>query len=453
MTDYNASNKKIKKEKEVVLGYAEKPDDKFYELPFPSKIGGFPVWTDPRYPLDRDKVTCDICQGPMNMLLQLYAPEDDPPEAFHRLPEKNDVCVSRPLEQIKEIGDDDFGEEEEDDDDIEWIRNPDLKCKYFIYYSASTCALCGYSAPLSCDKCNDRHYCSKSHQKRDQTTYSHKATCTGRRNTTKNSNTVGDNDDDNNNLEYTLEALEGLKVNATTNILKSLFPEFEIVSEPEVLPKKNKKKSSKSKDSSNQSDRDADNSDGDDTDNSEDEREIEKTEDSEVDVDREFLMFQKRIAPNPEQILRYIRTPHDDDHDDDDDSEKEILEPLWVSDLNKPNIIHHSSFSSQEKDIPDCELCGSPREIEFQVMPQLLGYLDLDDIASPSSIDWGTLLIYTCPNSCPIPESTQNSIYAREIVWRQNYSPKGINDRYLKAAQGKLSVDKIVSKQFDDVEI
>ena len=48
-------------------------------------------------------------------------------------------------------------------------------------------------------------------------------------------------------------------------------------------------------------------------------------------------------------------------------------------------------------------------------MPQLLYYLNLDSTPSPTSIDWGTLLIYTCVANClHTPPG-----YIEEFLWKQ----------------------------------
>ena len=54
-----------------------------------------------------------------------------------------------------------------------------------------------------------------------------------------------------------------------------------------------------------------------------------------------------------------------------------------------------------------------------QVMPQLLYYLRLDSIEGVS-IDWGTLSVYTCGNSCA---STPTDVaYQQEFLWKQDPS-------------------------------
>ena len=52
-------------------------------------------------------------------------------------------------------------------------------------------------------------------------------------------------------------------------------------------------------------------------------------------------------------------------------------------------------------------------------MPQLLYFLSTEQKFSQESIDWGTLLIYSCSASCG--KSSDSPAEAKEeFVWRQN---------------------------------
>lgn len=52
----------------------------------------------------------------------------------------------------------------------------------------------------------------------------------------------------------------------------------------------------------------------------------------------------------------------------------------------------------------------------FQIMPQLLVHLKVD---SPGqSIDWGTVVVYSCKNSC-----SQDKYYIEEVAYKQDYAP------------------------------
>ncbi|CAG8800203.1 9273_t:CDS:2, partial [Racocetra fulgida] len=70
-------------------------------------------------------------------------------------------------------------------------------------------------------------------------------------------------------------------------------------------------------------------------------------ENTQVNVDKAFLKFQKKIEPFPDQVLRYARLDYE--------CEKNAT-PLWVSDIGKP----------MPEDIPSCSHCGQERTFEFQ---------------------------------------------------------------------------------------
>lgn len=115
-----------------------------------------------------------------------------------------------------------------------------------------------------------------------------------------------------------------------------------------------------------------------------------------------FRQFQKRIAEYPDQILRYNRGG----------------EPLLISSKNVPAA--HS--------IPKCS-CGAERKFEFQIMPQILNYLEQEETLE-EGLDFGTILIYTCPKNC-----RAKTAYAPEIAWVQvvdaeaeMYTDKDFND-------------------------
>ncbi|XP_043937859.1 programmed cell death protein 2-like isoform X2 [Protopterus annectens] len=89
--------------------------------------------------------------------------------------------------------------------------------------------------------------------------------------------------------------------------------------------------------------------------------------------DRTFLKFMKKISACPEQILRY--------------SWKGT--PLFIT----------TSPPAMNTLIPSCKNCGSSRVFEFQLMPALVSMLKTasnEDI----SVEFGTVLIYTCEKSC-----------------------------------------------------
>ncbi|XP_004450340.2 programmed cell death protein 2-like isoform X2 [Dasypus novemcinctus] len=87
--------------------------------------------------------------------------------------------------------------------------------------------------------------------------------------------------------------------------------------------------------------------------------------------DMVFYKFMKRIAACQEQILRYSWSG----------------EPLF---LTYP--------SSEVSELPACSHCGSQRTFEFQLMPALVSVLKSTNL--DLSVEFGTILIYTCEESC-----------------------------------------------------
>ncbi|XP_010002533.1 PREDICTED: programmed cell death protein 2 [Chaetura pelagica] len=124
-----------------------------------------------------------------------------------------------------------------------------------------------------------------------------------------------------------------------------------------------------------------------------DEETLEAMAKHETEEDKIFQMFKERVASRSEQIIRYCRGGKG---------------PIWVSGENIP----------EEKDIPNC-LCGAKRIFEFQIMPQLLNHLQVDSLGE--SIDWGTLVVYTCADNCG-----DGSEYLEEFIWKQDFSAGSI---------------------------
>ncbi|KAF7385796.1 hypothetical protein HZH66_011638 [Vespula vulgaris] len=221
-----------------------------------------------------------------------------------------------------------------------------------------TCCVCGIAAPNHCSKCKIVNYCCRDHQIYDWKQY-HKHNC-------------------------------GNNVNISNSFL---FPEYELVIETE------------------------ENTNEDDEDCSEvEEKEMAKyksmtqlketgffqtekdTEDlskmANADEDEVFALFRTRIEQNPEQVLRYERNGQ----------------------------ILYISGNTKIKDVPKCSLCGTERQFEFQIMPQLLNFFNYKDVIN--SIDWGILVIFTCKKSCMPKEE-----YAMEYIWKQDI----LSDKHLTA--------------------
>lgn len=90
--------------------------------------------------------------------------------------------------------------------------------------------------------------------------------------------------------------------------------------------------------------------------------------------DAKHVAFLARVAVAKDQVIRF--------------SLSDNATPLWIHSKKMPTT-----------PIPECHLCGQARRFEFQIMPQLLFYL------KESSMDWGTIAIYTCSASCDTLDS------------------------------------------------
>lgn len=87
--------------------------------------------------------------------------------------------------------------------------------------------------------------------------------------------------------------------------------------------------------------------------------------------DKIFYKFKKRIAACQEQILRYSWSG----------------EPLFLT-----------CPTSEVTELPACSHCGAQRTFEFQLMPALVSILRSANLGI--SVEFGTILIYTCEKSC-----------------------------------------------------
>lgn len=215
---------------------------------------------------------------------------------------------------------------------------------------APLCIVCGCLAPKKCAKCKLASYCGRNHQKVHWDAI-HRDLCS--------------NPDPHADLIFTR---------------KVMFPQYEIIFEEEILPDRGELTEAELANVKFVGPDEM----GIDVSEIENLNEVEDAE----DVDLVFDEFQKRMQGNSGQCVRYERCG----------------EPLWVSALG------------QVENVPTCEHCGARRVFEFQVLPQALHFLSVDGWDGPRmcSMDWGTLVIYTCSDSCTVDMG-----YANEFVWFQ----------------------------------
>jgi len=349
-------------EDSVDLGFAEKCEDDFRMLgiSYPSKLGGKPAWLRWDSLLTESQARCNNCDTILHFLCQIYVPTDIEEKHYHRTLYvfccSNGKCYSSKKQCVKVFRS--LQEESEDDlteDDLDKKAEEELR-KIFESKQAlwTLCEVCSLNGNKKCSLCHDTYYCSKEHQAFDWKFNKHKKNCKDR---------------------GTIDII------STKN--KFLFDEYEIVIEEEPKKKENSKNNniggideSRLKELMSDGKQDLD-------------KELEKEFNKATANTRDeyFEKFKKRINREPDQIIRYDLGGI----------------PLWVSSEKIPF----------DKDIPKCS-CGSKRQYEFQILPQMLNYLGIE--TTVDSIDWGTLCIYTCINNC------NETAYHEEFVWKQDFS-------------------------------
>ncbi|KAM4041386.1 programmed cell death protein 2 [Anomaloglossus baeobatrachus] len=332
---------------------------------FPSKVGGRPAWLGEVGLPGLERLQCGVCMKPLAFLLQVYAPCTgsfhrtlflficrDP--TCHRAGEKRCYKVFRNQLQRK-------------NDTYSYGPPPDSPPPYgehFIGFQLKCglrlCRVCGCLGPKSCSKCHKVNYCDRLHQVMDWKAQ-HKRLC---------------------------GQVSGLyQVEVADH--KFLFPEYELVTEPEELDS-----DTNLDDESTLSHMDVESMMSNTSSNLESSMDDMKLNEVELmamakhesEEDKAFRRFKKRISIEPEQVLRYSKGG----------------EPLWIALQNVPG----------ENDISNCD-CGAKRAFEFQVMPQLLNHLKVDSLQQ--SIDWGVLAVYTCSANC-----NAETRYVEEFLWKQD---------------------------------
>ncbi|XP_069463029.1 programmed cell death protein 2 [Ambystoma mexicanum] len=348
---------------DVDLGFLKvvREDWRLLSSHFPSKTGGRPAWLGEVGLPSPEALACGACGQPCAFLLQLYAPYQEP-RGFHRSiflfccrrPGCHRPGESSPFHVFR-------NQLPRKNDTYSYSPPPDTappKGSFSILKlksGAHLCRVCGCIAPKACSKCHFAHYCCKPHQIVDWK-LGHKKVCSVQ-------------------LELSEAAIPDHSF---------LFPEYEILIEPEL-------------ESEGESEQEAD---GDDEEidpgsgtgiigavvECEDENALQAMAKKETKEDKIFECFKNKIASAPKQVLRYCRGG----------------DPIWISCEHIP----------QETDIPNCS-CGAKRIFEFQVMPQLLNHLNVDSLED--SIDWGTLAVFTCADNCGDEQQ-----YTEEFLWKQD---------------------------------
>jgi len=358
--------------REIQLGFVvpEEESTAFLQSPFfPSKVGGKPAWLEPVNLPETDQIKCPQCTKQMSFLMQIYAPLDPKDneigasnDTYHRTLFlfccKDGKCHLKSKQCFKLFRSQlpcDNGFYEDMSEEVEEVEETSWKeeiLKKFRDKYSQICEICGMKAGNRCGGCKIARYCSREHQVEDWN-LGHDQECKGKQ-------------------------IEKRKS-------PHLFKELEIETEEEVMTEEDDEETETPQDKQELLQMFKQKYSGAELPENQDEEEEE-----EEDPDKKaFLSFQKRIKPHPDQVLRYSRA--------------NIEGLLWLSTRDKP------------PSIPDCEQCGSPRIFEFEILPQLLYYLDIDKTDPSSSLDWGAIVCYTCQNSCS--PSQGKAQYIEEYVW------------------------------------
>ncbi|KAI8868328.1 hypothetical protein GQ42DRAFT_125405, partial [Ramicandelaber brevisporus] len=368
----------------VLLGFVEPlpADDSATgseDLVFSNRVGGVPAWLDPSNPLTAEDVCCETCGVSMSLLLQMYAPEDEPEDAYHRVIYvfacRNGECHRKYWRGCFKV----FRAQLAEQNDIyEYQPQNQHQQDENGTALAMTCVVCNLAAPHQCSNCKSARYCSQAHQAMHWKAGDHSVFCKA----------------------ILSGKMQPIQQSSTTAPSSSSSSSSKLVSKSGIIEV------------------------------DDDGNEVDDNEETDTGVDPAFIRFHKRVLRAPSQVLRYTRTA---------DDPVDATTPLWVSEKGKPS----------QDDIPACELCGGERELEMQIMPQLLDKIGIDH-KGIDSIDWGTLLIYTCANSCSLNGLDLKKRYAEEVLFRQQFSSESIVDRIRETIEGNRNKLKPEDYESDD---
>ena len=392
-------------------------------------VGGKPCWLNPVKPLSYDDIICNECEEPMIHLLHLYCPLDDPKHAFHRTLYlfccKNSLCITsgnvKCFRYQLPRNNPYFPYNSEDGAIIDNnYTTKDEMNKSHPYHSkiAQLCVVCGCKGDKKCSGCGEMYYCSRAHQKFHWKIGRHNKLCGGNCN--------------DNNINESVESTVDTK--ETKNEI--LFPQYEIMVMEEELDEKLATPTDIPLLASKSTEVDA--SPDEDDDDKAIREEFEKVarragqdvpkntyEDDEDEgrgdgEDKIYQEFTKRVRMGgAAQVLRYTRwNPHGHllmhrqaYNNITNSNNKYTVDNVEAKEVQTKMKIEIDKVAS----VPCCENCGGPRQIEFQVMPQLIHFIDKKEGTRSSNndskedkeklmkevgIDWGTLDVWTCTNSC-----------------------------------------------------
>jgi pre-rRNA-processing protein TSR4 len=427
-------------EEAPLLGFLEEPYHPLSLLAaqFPSKCGGRPAWLNPRdLPAGAD-LACGRCERRLRFLLQLYAPFTDYTHAFHRamfvficpnaecwsatnaesddseskeafltaphvrvfrsqLPRENPFYSSDPPTELEE-------------EPYSNKKKPKLLAILDQpHEGVNLCVLCGCSGESRCGRCKKASYCSKQHQQVDWK-LGHSELCeaplaepssSDAATTLPTTHTQGKKEKKREVLHVDRNVL--YKEDAAALALEwkrdeTLFVEKEIVIEQEEIKESGNYGATAHEERLIKNYKQE-------MDRMSTEEQVKEQEAFLGDAngwssklhttktDPYFLHFSTMVSFNPDQVVRYHRdksTKHDrKTQQENQEDDERPYEPLW----------HRSGHRIvRPEQVAPCPRCKGPRVFEFQIMPQMVYFLDVD--ACDDSWDFGMIVVYSCAKSC-----------------------------------------------------
>ena len=117
----------------------------------------------------------------------------------------------------------------------------------------------------------------------------------------------------------------------------------------------------------------------------------------ESSMDKTFQRFADCLAQNPLQVLRYEFRGSPLLYSKSDAVGKRLAPYQSSSQSNNTKVSTSGRISSTG--IPPCVSCGSARVFEFQLTPQAICELEVDEIGL-EGMDWGTIIVGVCREDC-----------------------------------------------------
>lgn len=448
-------------------------------------IGGRPVWVIPDRLPPTHMFQCPRCDGYMPLLVQLFAPVDSPSvplssavSAVSSPPAPPSAAAHiRMLYIFACVRESCVNRGSDSDIDSHLTRHLSqpsvlvLRAQHdppaaIARTPASTCTVCGLPSSSRCSRCSRAGYCSRAHQAWHWS-HGHKARCSAGHAAAYGAADVG---------EAVADALlfpphemcvdvEPGHAQRRLAVHASLTPASRAAMDEVVAGV-----GSTAMPPGHGGDVEARASIGDLT-----QTKLAEMTGRDLQADSAMQYFLRRTSCEPSQVFRYCRWPRrvdpvpqvrapaepaasaaatassdafvDEDEQDVDADAEPVGAPLWTSVKHTPPHDVH-----RQPRIPACEHCGAPRAYECQVLPQMIATVtpkaalsgwspagsDAGSSAPRITIDFGTIIVYTCTASCS-PPATAPCPYLQEFVWVQpmEQSSAPIITRVLQEAQAE----------------